>query len=519
MKPFRSAFCFLLTSLIALFILTPCALAGQKEDTARLHTLFEDILTHQKDAAVLRGGDLEIKGEIEIVPVENYYAVTLPDLTFYTLPGGALHMGRIALNVLPGDTAGSWKITMALPSPMLFYAKKEGTPTEIRIGAQNFSGLWNDKINYFSRLNARYQDISLSKPQTFTTKIEQINVLSDLKQDKNEYWSGPVNLTAKNLHSTSPLDGSDASIGLISVDMNIQDYSPDAFSAYQEKIGALAESYKDDNASISPQHLRGLYNLIFDFMGKASDGLAAKMTLQDLRFSQPAQQQGKTKSVHMDKAGFGYTLSGFRADNVALGLSLFFNGLAITPQPEDLETVIPETVNVTLKLDNLPYSKLVALGDENLKAAQISPEAAQNAKAQALLLLPKYLTEAQSHARIEPLRVENGYYSALLNAAFVADLNAAKSATGTAKLQLRGLDTMMGYLKEKQDTDSAAPEAAKDKINQTLAVLTILQIMGQQGQNDQGRPVRSYDFELKPDGADILNGADLQTLFSTIKKK
>mgnify|MGYP006203655431 CR=1 FL=1 len=89
-----------------------------------------------------------------------------------------------------------------------------------------------------------------------------------------------------------------------------------------------------------------------------------------------------------------------------------------------------------------------------------------------------------------------------------ADEMAAKGAIGQGLIKVQGLENLLATVQERLKNPELAPEE-KTKLEEAAARLMVLQVVGKSSTNEQGEPVRLYDFELTPDGHFLLNGSDL----------
>ncbi len=154
-------------ALIALLSLLPCVPAFAATDAqseASLRGVIERLLNGQKAAFEKTGGTFVKEGAIMIEPAGSYYAVTLPDITLVQPNQSKTALGLIALNASPAG-AKKWNITMALPTPIITKDKEGKTESELAIGKQSFTGLWDESFENFTSLKTIYQSVRLSLPQ------------------------------------------------------------------------------------------------------------------------------------------------------------------------------------------------------------------------------------------------------------------------------------------------------------------------------------------------------------------
>ncbi|MGZ9097234.1 MAG: hypothetical protein ACXW30_02930 [Micavibrio sp.] len=501
---------FLLVQLAAF----PVSAAPDTAGAAHLKTLFTGFITNQKASAKTQGQELRAEGDVLVEPAGRYYAITLPHLSVVEKDGSYTDIGILAMNAMPGEKPGEWKMTVAVPTPIMGYDAEKKPVLRIDIGKQSFTGLWNESVGNFTKLDARYEDITaLQSAEGMTLKIPKASVLYDLTPSiTGKTWSGPVQYLMENISLTKDGDPGQSRIGKIAIDMMVYDYSPDEVRSYQDKINAMAESMSAaPDAEISAEQAKGLYNLIFDFISTVWDGFDSTVTISDLELSRPAIPGSPAGKIVLKKAGFGFNAKGFRSNNVALRLTTQYEGLSLVPAPAGFEEATPSRLNMEISIDKLPYKELVAMGRQTLQTASDQPDGNKVAGMQAAELIPQLLTQAGTYLKISKSFFGNSTYNVQMDGQMNANLKAVMGADGKARLEVFGLDQLVGMLKTRLKDPALTPEQ-KQSLQGTLVTLTVLQLSGQQGKNAEGQPVRSYDLELTNEGKIMVNGADLSAI-------
>lgn len=147
---------------LALFLMIAAPVRAETLSTdARAQVLkgqIEGFLEHQRDIAAQNGCTLTVKGDVMIEKADSYYALTLPHLRYTDAKGIRTEIGTVSINAIPQGTH-EWKMTVALPTPMISFQKNNAGQFRIDIGAQNASGIWNEKLAHFTSLNAAFGNI------------------------------------------------------------------------------------------------------------------------------------------------------------------------------------------------------------------------------------------------------------------------------------------------------------------------------------------------------------------------
>lgn len=486
---------------------------------AHLKTMFEGML--QKRNAENSGEHAQVKldGAVMVEPADSYYAVTLPRISAVSTDGDRLDIGIIALNVMPTDDPQQWKMTMALPSPITAYGPKNEQLMSLAVGQQYFAGVWHEKFEGFVKLKAQYKNVTLrAQDGSVDVAIPDISADYDLSENGQHRWSGPMRISMAGLHAAMA-DGGKADIGTVVAAVTLFDYSPDDAAAYRESMNALQESYKAGEDSASVQHISGLYNMVTGLIGKVWDGFKTDVGAENILLTRPPIPGSPAGELRLAKAGFGFDMTGFRANSVTMRLALNYDGFSLKPVTPEFNPATPTRLNVDISISKLPFADIAALGKTSLEGAvQAPPEMAKLVGLQALLSLPQIFTKAGTTLDIRNTEAAGADYSMILNGSLLADVSALQGATGKAHMEVAGLENIVAMMDGKMKKTDTPPEE-KEKLQEALSRMAVLQMAGQQGKDASGRPVRLYDFELNKEGKILLNGADMSALMAETPAK
>lgn len=130
-----------------------------------------------------------LDGDTKVEKIDNYYAITLPDLKVQYEGSEqtiTTHIGRFAINMAPNkDSESLWKITLAVPTPIITRHGEEIETMVFKLGKQSFSGLWDQKEQTFTRLDLNYNDLHFEDPsQAQAASIDNITFRADLPQEE-----------------------------------------------------------------------------------------------------------------------------------------------------------------------------------------------------------------------------------------------------------------------------------------------------------------------------------------------
>lgn len=499
--------------LISLFAAPGAQAALKPADGQRLKTIFTDMIARYANDVKAQGGSLITEGEVMVEPSDTYFAVTLPHITALNADQSRIKIGMISINALPGDKKEEWKMTVALPTPIVMQDAAGKETATLDIGSQNFAGLFHEQFQNFTRLNGQYKNIVFTdKVENAKITIPDLNMVYDLKEGANQLWSGPMNGKATGITGIFSKTGNTVKIREIDLKSSIKDYSAKEALAYQERVAALMESASADTPSASGQHAQGLYNMFFDFMSKVWDGFSTRISVNGIEVTRPATAAETASSLKIASAGLGLSGEGFRQNKVTLRHTLNVTGLSMMPPPAEFGKALPGDINIDLTLSNLPFKELIEMGQKSLSQSVAAPEGSGLVAMNALASAQQLLTNAGTSLTIKDTRVGNTTeYDVLLNGTATANIKAIFGVTGKARLEVFGMDKLIAYAQQTVN-DPAADVARKAGVQKALQTLTILQMVGQMGKNAKGQDIRSYDLELTNEGKTMLNGADLMSV-------
>ncbi len=490
----------------------PAQAALDQAGAAQVKRIFTTYLEQRQISNRLAGQEMKLQGDIMVEPGDNYYAVTMPHISVHNPDGSYTDIGILAINAMPGDKQGEWRMTIAVPTPIIGYDAEKKIESRIDIGAQTLAGVWSEQASHFIKLDARYEKVVLQRIQDgMTIKIPATSVLFDLTPSADKKtWSGPARYRMENLEILRGGDTTPSRIGRIDIDAFLHEYSPESAKSHQEKMAALVESSGD--GPISPDHVVGMYNMMFDSFSTIWDGFDSSITASDITLAHTAALDGKNGSIRIAKAGMALKAKGFRSNNVNLSNRIFYDDLNIEPAPKGLADTTPTHFNLDLSFSKVPFRDLVNLGKSSLQSSgEAEKTHAENAALLTMAL--QIMTNAETSLDINNTSLGNALYKVLLNGKILADLNAAMKAAGKVTLNISGFDRLLAVMK-KQAQDKTLDETARKKLQEIMLAMTIIQALGQKDAVDKN--ARIYDLELTKGGQLTLNGTDLTAIQNMI---
>lgn len=504
------------TTCLALLLLFPAQPRAETDPQTvqRLHGIFDEMLESYAESARRKGFELQRDGSIMVEPVDNrYYAVTLPALSLRYPEGDTLKIGMIAANVLPTEQDDEWKISMAIPTPVTYYNAENAPEMRIHLGGQHFAGIWNERLNNYSKFDGRYQDIRIESADPGSrVEIPAISLSADLRETQENIWSGNARYNAI---GTNVIAGGQtvAAIGKIDMAIDIFDYAAVKAQDYQEKLQSLSESIESGDVADkqSPFHVMGLYNLMTNVIGDIWDGFAITVSIEDIEVTaaRPSGENGPAERLELSEIAAGFSMKGFHQDSVSLRAQLDYNGLSVTPPSERYRGTVPDHMKFDVSMNRLPYRKLVDLGQQTLKkAAGDNKTMSKLAGIQALALAPQILSDAGTNLTIRDSRIGNEDYRVTLDGKATTDIQAMLGGTADIRAEISGIDKLLENFSRNLENPDLSDEQ-KEIIEKNMQSIEMLKRMGLQSRNEAGKFVMEYDFELTKDGRMLLNGRNL----------
>ncbi len=473
---------------ILLFCLTaPSAFAAKtnKAGANHLKALFSKHIAMRKTAMDVRGGSLKTNGEIIIERADDYYAITLPAMTLTNAKGTQGEIGLIAINATPTDNPNNWKMSVAIPTPIL-YKDKNGEPTmRLDIGAQEMGGIWNGSLGSFSKLSAHYSNIKLSHFQKQEIlNIEQFNIATDLKESEKGHWSGPTKISLNNLTLSKPNSTKILDLKEMTFLTSFENFTP------QERNNPIAE---DTELSISEKILKNL-----------GDSFSFQINLKDLSINAPDLPAIKINKAHLDNASISFFTKNLQSNKIQQSIKLNFNGLKTEESEND--ALLPNQLNLNLDLANLPLKNVVGLIEKFIPTEKSNKASKQVAALQAMLTLPKILSEAGTTLTLSETGYGNDLYETTLSGGLKANPNSIFGATGELIFTLQGIEKTLQKLSEKEGQEA--------NIKKLTAIKEICQ---KETENDKKKTICHITLD---ESANLsVNGQDMKLLLDALSGK
>jgi len=174
------------------------------------------------------------------------------------------------------------------------------------------------------------------------------------------------------------------------------------------------------------------------------------------------------------------------------------SGVTVEPPPD--ADILPREAALDVTVSDVPGTALTSLVAGRLRAGPAAPPPVWDELLEAL-------GDAGTTMRLDRLVVDTGAAAVEMTGSARPVPTAARGAVASLSIRIRGFDRA---LREVRRLPDAAP---------LTMLLTVLQLAGTAGTDDEGRPTIRYDIELTADGRTLVNGVDLAPLLGMIPER
>ena len=409
------------------------------EGAEKLKKMLSSHMENYKKSIKTSGGNLKSEGEITIEQGDGYYAATLPATTYETIIGNNVKIGLVAINAIPTDSPDNWKFSMAIPTPILITNKEDKTIQRFDIGKQKMGGLWSEKLENFSTIDAQYDDIKFTDIETNSFfNIKKLAVNSKLKESKQNLWDGPTNVILSNLSAGSTEKPKELTIEEIGTVINVSGYNHNKFKQAQEQLQNLAENKAKS----------GFGSYIFDILKSMGD-VSTQFNIKNVTVNS---DKAKDSLKAIDLIQFSYNSTTPKENNINQSFSFGYSGLKFKDGTEDT-ALAPQEFKTTLSLENFPFLEVVefaekAIGNKKDKAEK------QLAATKAMNFLPQKLKDAGTALQLKNTKLSNASYTVNIDGELKADPASKIGGIGFLNIETKGLDALIKELQNNPKADA-----------------------------------------------------------------
>ena len=468
---------------LLLFFAAPAhAVDINDQGAAKLKTMFSDMLEKQKKEAEASGSTMETEGDLAVEQADTYYAVTLPELKVLNPEGGYVKIGMVAMNVTPTEKADEWKMSVAIPTPIIFTDKDNKEEIQINISSQRAGGVWSEELNNFSKLIANYKNITFGPAgRQAVASIGQVDILGSLTKNNENLWSGPTKFNIKDLKISGDKPNDSLSVNNVQIEASVEGFNAKKQQELVSKLQSEDGNIKSDS-------------IILAFLETAGQGSDFKMSINGVKAQSP-----KTGNVSIDtlfmNSGFSQAEKGKINTNIEFG----YNGLGTTSQT----SMTPKQVKFDLALKNLPIEDIIQQAITLYEPG--NREGAQRVAAlQMMMTVPQMLSKSDMAILIKDTNLISDSYQVKVAADFAANPNSPLGFAGALNMNFDGLDETLNKLKE---ASVMASEEEKQKLFRSVGIFSMVQ-----QKCPKSGSTYQCELSLTNDGKLLLNGEDASPL-------
>lgn len=491
------------------------------EQVQSLKNAFDAYMDFQKQSNEAFGDVVvEYIGAVEAKPGPEYVTLTLPQILLKgQKPDAAsvLDMGIISMNAAPSGQAGVWNVAMTIPAQITMKDQTDSV-LAILIGGQSITGVFDEKLGYFQKLNFALRDLTVQESgQDLGIKIAGLETVYDLTQGSDGLFSGPASFGLSGL--TVGDENFALKLGGVSSAMNFDGLkllSMQEYAALFQKHKAGFEALKltaEPESTLTPEQTNAMMSMVFEVYAPTFRGMDMRLSLTDLALDtlgdteegEPTQKApAEAEHLSLKSADFKVHLGGMDGESSSFGMGASYDGLNLEPSDPQYEGVVPNRMAIGFDLEKLPIKTLSETVKATASAAISNPDMASVAGLGLLIKLPALMAQAGSQLVLKDNTLSSDLYNVTLDGLVKADLAAISSFTGKFTGVFAGLDELLRKLRENEQKDDAYTP-------QEYAELAgFLEELKTYGRAEPGarRSTYRYELELTADGKVLVNGKE-----------
>lgn len=472
--------------------------------------------------------ELKSVGDLSVTPKDYYYEVVTPYYYFQLDDHDVLDIGKIALNIIPGENGEEYKISYSLPPTMTFKSNGNAIGT-LTIGTQKTNVIWNDKLKFATFYDQSFEDFIFKIKDETVGSLKKLTGTQTIKMDdlakkmnsetRFSFQDFAAGTEQSVLFKIAQADVSSIGKGLdtakiVDLKAKVQEFKssgklekmnatpadPQAVKEYLEMLAGIFDGdFGEAQGDITLKNI-----VIKEKSAKASDATGAAQSAPDnessVEISELTLGGGISSQAHnKNKLEMRVTLGPVKIDGV---------DPTREDVPKELYGFLPQKFTFNVGLENFPYSDFLKIIPEQvLHQTQTQAALANGAEVPSHRLSPadqeqfKALLVSSGAKITNQLVVENGMYK-------VDGKGMSQFISGPIPIKTDQDFTVTGLDKVLAEMNKLA--ATYPQVQQALGGITVMQMMGQA---DPAHPdVRRYHFISDENGKATLNGSDLSSL-------
>ncbi len=426
-------------------------------------------------------GTVELDDQIAVTPAGDRYQVVLPAGRAILRGEGTLHFEPIEIDLTPTDN-GWYRTSWQLPDSYRF-EPTHGSDVLMTIGSQSIEGVVAPEFKVMISMDAALGDIEIrDSGEPSGMRVERIT--STVRS--TEVSAGVYDTTQQ--IAVSNISGYEDNRDIFTVETVTLDAVGNAvrLAEYAEFYDRLQSLAADPDAQV---------NTIAEYMGSMPmpyAGFEGVMTISGAEANDGGDRFSMAEWTTL------IALTGLDGRSAEFVLDMGVNGVGTTV--DELTDLVPNETRFRLAVVDLPNEELAKVLSEAFSGpGQVDP-------GMAMMMAAGNIQQAFSVAGtaldIGPIRLASSIASVDLEGALRPDLSSPYSVVGEIDMVATGLDALIVEIQRTGGDQEA------------VQFLTLLQTLGAQAPEADGRSVRTYAFRLDAGGTLLLNGSDIMPLIT-----
>ena len=437
---------------------------------------------------------MELDGQIAVIPDGGLYRVTLPGGRAVSPGDGTLHFGEIAIELVPLDNGwydASWRL------PDSFRIEPDyGSEGLITIGGQSGTGVFAPEFQTMMSMDAELSAISVSSDDDDARlTVDRIAVVGNTTEVSPGIYDQESETRISGVRFTENEGRNSLEVSSVEITAFGDDGRLAELAEFQRRSNALTMQLEGSNDLDQVNAAVGSFADLIESMPALLAGARVETRVGPVTVT----DYGDTFT--MDGGMFSVIMEGLDQERSEFALSLGSDGMRVS-DPE-VAKLFPSESRFRLALTDLPNSELVQIGIGTMRSM------ATTDPAMAMLMasggLQQALSTADSTVEIGPIRIASDTSSIDLEGVLRPDASSPYGVVGEADMVATGLDTLITELQAIEGDD------------EVIQVLTLMQTLGAQAPDADGRSVRTYAFRLDSAGTLLLNGSDIMPLIGAMQ--
>lgn len=529
----------LLCTSALLMALVAAPASGTPADTEELRSIIQEYLDLQKLNAGAQGGALLLKGELRVTEVGGVQKVTIPPLEFRLRGGGHFTVEATTLDATalpPVSPAGGsrWNIIATLPTKLRVYGEDGQPELDVSLARQSFQAVWEREFEQFTNVHFELGGLAFkSRKGTGAGRIESVRWDYDLTPGSGGLWSGPGHGSLTGFSLTDPKDKTHFTIARLDFGTECRDCKGAAMKSALRQAREARSPAGQAKLAANPSQMADMIRVALGQCGQMS----ARYEMTDLDCSiGPTKRAPRPIHLSMHLAGFGGELTPEPGDSLYSG-SIRYNvaGLAGISEMDTsgsplVAGLMPHDLKFELAFRHADPRRFF-LGMAQASSSDSADDATPDAAApdgsddnEAGAARQARGTSAPGRLREALLPPGAGYDLKELSVDVASGrMLMTGSVTGVEhvpfgllldlNLTWTGLDEFLNQLRARAANPGAHP-GDETSLASAIQALSVMQLLGQQGDGSDGRSERRYHLVIDEQGQLLLNGTDMRALMN-----